>query len=197
MYGPGYIITQLMRGVSKHDKDFTKHLISVPKNVTDFGEDLEWIKTYRDHGVLVSSEQLYELKRTDKNIGRSSYHIIKESPMPTAVAFCMPNDKLYWRYNLMWFSRKLLLIFFCFRELQMVVTRIQEAGLNIYWRHYNYDLDSVDETYGTKVLEDFSGDSQNLKLSHLISAFMILIFGTLFSSFVFILELIRGNCVNK
>lgn len=71
--------------------------------------------------------------------------------------------------------------------------RIHDAGLNIYWRNFGYDLDLKDETYGTKILDDFSTDDDILKLEHFQSAFMLLIFGNVVASLIFVLEI----CISK
>lgn len=97
VYGSNYTVHQIIRELDGEDRQLMKHLKSVPKNVTAVGENLEWITNYRNSGVLISKVQVYELKRVDKNTKRSTYHIIKESPLPVALAFVIRPDKFYFK----------------------------------------------------------------------------------------------------
>lgn len=96
MYGANHTISQILKLLSGDDKRLIKHLVTAPRNKTIFGENLEWIKDYRDFGVLLDKNQLYTLQRRDQNIGRKTYHVIKESPLPLTTAYCMRTNKVYY-----------------------------------------------------------------------------------------------------
>lgn len=76
-----------------------------------------------------------------------------------------------------------------FREIRFIFAKIQEAGLNMFWRNYGYDIDKTNETYGTKILQEIY-DNPVLRLEHLQSSFMIFGFGCIIATLCFILEII-------
>lgn len=87
-----------------------------------------------------------------------------ESPMPNAVSYNVPNNKYY------------------FLEIQKAFGTIQEAGLHIHWRHYDYNLErKAAEKNQTLVI--VTEKEQILSLKHLQSGFFLLLLG-LFVSFI-------------
>lgn len=113
---------------------------------------------------------MYQLIRTNRAL-LDTHHVMSESPMPNAVSYNIPNNKLY------------------YEEMLRIFGTIQEAGLHMHWRDYNYYLDR-EVVKSNKTATTTTKKNQILTLFHLQSAFFMLILGLSGSLFAFCCELL-------
>ncbi|GLV45138.1 hypothetical protein CBL_20651 [Carabus blaptoides fortunei] len=105
----------------------------------------------------MSEEQVYKLKLNSPNKMRPSFHVMKESALPTIKGYIIRKDKLY------------------YEEILEVMGWICQAGLDIYWRNRNYEIE--DNTSTRKESFEIDDGYQPINMEHLQPAFILLASG--------------------
>ncbi|GLV34179.1 hypothetical protein CBL_00109 [Carabus blaptoides fortunei] len=128
------------------------------------------------HAVVMSEEQVYKLKLNSPNKMRPSFHVMKESALPTIKGYIIRKDKFY------------------YEEILEVMGWICQAGLDIYWRNRNYELE--DNTTTRKESFELDDGYQPINMEHLQPAFILLACGLVLATMVFACEMIVRPCKN-
>lgn len=66
-------------------------------NISTYGENIEWIKPYRDSGFMLFKEEYNELRKNEKYVGRRPYTVMKESPYPYIGGYGILKNKIFYR----------------------------------------------------------------------------------------------------
>ncbi|GLV31439.1 hypothetical protein CBL_07201 [Carabus blaptoides fortunei] len=128
------------------------------------------MKPRERNAVMILQEEMYRLFRTNRAL-LETHHVMSEIPMPSISAYSIPKNKLY------------------YEEMQRIFNIIQEAGLHLHWRDYDYYLNREIKKSNTTSTTSTT-KNQILTLIHLQSAFLVLILGLTISLLVFCCELV-------
>ncbi|GLV37491.1 hypothetical protein CBL_10544 [Carabus blaptoides fortunei] len=105
----------------------------------------------------MTEEKIYKLRLNNPNKIRPSFHVMKDSALPTIKGYIIRKDKLY------------------YEEIQEVLGWICQAGLDIYWRNRNYQIE--DNTTNRKESFEIDDGYQPINMEHLQPAFILLACG--------------------